>query len=46
MTPVLHLQNAIESRKSAATRVARQEANFLGEPRGGLCPSDCDPPEL
>ena len=22
------------------------EANLLGEPRGGLCPSDCDPPEL
>ena len=27
-------------------RRALWEANFLGEPRGGLCPSDGDPPEL
>ena len=31
---------------SERPRRALWEANFLGEPRGGLCPSDGDPPEL
>ena len=41
-------QSPAEPSKRPAQRPLRTpcETNSLGEPRGGLCPSDCDPPEL
>ena len=40
----MHPHNPAEPRRTLGDIPA--EANFLGEPLGGLCPSDSDPPEL
>ena len=43
-TPAEPRRDPAES--SERPRRALWEANFLGDLRGGLCPSDSDPPEL